>query len=1303
MKVYSLKSPGGTSGERILALDLGIGSYGIALQERNGQGEAREYSFPVVRSCTLPELWASLKEEGMRRRMYRTRQAHKARETWLRRVFEENGLAGAVLLGRTIGKDRVKQPDGSSRYVLERKGDYRLEREFPPRTGERTHDGAPSDAEGARTVYCGAALRCLLLLGEEAQLAAQGRVLEPWQLFKALHSAIQKRGYDPDIPWMSVHHATPAEDASAKPRKGKKATKAVVPGSEADEATAPVPSEEELQKHEEEQISRARAEAMQAIIEGNAPENPRCQHPCFWEAARMGLWDSEESERIRMRYDHHAQSTKWADRDDPAAKKKKDGEQPKADVHRMPAVYPRWMVERELLALCSAAEELLPQLAGKAGFIAYGPTEIPYPNIPRRDSGREDEEKKRVAALAALPTELREKFIRGKEREWDAALGQKAPTFDNRCLGDCALIPRFNVARVDIERDRKGVIVPDSLLAAEVSFLMQVKNFRFAPELKDKRDWLTPAEMRKLHADCFLTTVVPRMEAPGLKGAITKSDMCTWLATNIEKNRTPKPGQDKKTKDEIIEKPRTSGRARLSRPALRIVRALLLSGLPPKEFKERLLNLGNAQEEIIEGAGTWGALRKAVKLITLEGALNTDEKKGLTLKDTGFLDNIGASWEKLSIRDERLEAFSALADADQTARDGAIKNLISAEINPRIRHRLTLLDKILTEGFMSEDRRPDRVVIEFAREEFMGAKSEKKSALMKFQNERRDERLKARETLGADASERTILKHQLYEEQKRRCLFCGGNFSHPQTTSVVQGELSFENAHLAHIVADTKGGPRAYMNLVLACNACNTAQSNLYHATAFEQGKFSRKWDSFVEDVRGCGAMRPFKKKLLTTKSETEAAEMVQNRNALQQTAWIAKLARTLICLKFGWPLDFEGQAKRIVVVTGSVTNRVAMKYKLYSLLGGPERERQLETEKQALRDAITEVEAHADAEDFQEIAAKISATYKFKMRKGETEWSDDFVLWQLNRRVIVKDDEINEKYRSDKRHHALDAMILSFLPNWAGDPGKNLYFGLPKGRDWRAFFEEHLKALCPERLISNPPALEESFYGARRVGQNLGAAATKRYTLRDFAYTGLNPVYSATTLLKNAKNIFDDLIRSAVVKFAETKPSEIRWQEFCEQLSSGGLKAGGPPVRRVRRIVSQDLSEFGNFSKDGGGAWRKGDGNEGWFLCERRSAPGKYSVEPVYVHQSKTRRAKEIAEAPEYLRVFGYFVKGEWVTIKDPVSDIGDPLPAGTFMIRSMKADGRIELTSIQGYEFNPISATRLIEAGLSKQNGQL
>ena len=894
----------------------------------------------------------------------------------------------------------------------------------------------------------------------------------------------------------------------------------------------------------------------------------------------------------------------------------------------------------------------------------------------------------RRAALHALPKEQRKQFVRGKSTEWQGALSQKAPTFDNRGPATCVLIPRFNVAKCDLRFDQ-GELVPDSTLASEVSFLLQIKNFRFAPEVLDDtkpggvRDSFSPAELKQLHEDHCVATVLTRMAAGMTGGAMTKKMLCDWMGTNIGPKTTPKPGQDGKGK-EIIEMPKATGRARFSRPALRLIKELLLSGLSPADFKVGLLDLNNK---------TFDAVRKSVKLVSdNQSAMNTQAMRGMIASDLDFLDNIGASWDKISIRDERLEAISEMTQAEQPTRQAAITRMISMEINPKIRHRLTLLDHILDE-IVADDAMPDRVVLEFAREEWLGPKRRKE--LMDFQAERKQQNITARMNLGGDVSQRTVLKHQLLTEQGRRCLFCGKNFSNPETTSVVRGELSFENAHLAHIVADSKGGPRAYVNLVLACDACNRAQGNLYHADAFGQNRFALGWDAFVGLVSGCGGMRPFKKRILCTKSEDEAALMVQNKTALQETAWIAKLARVLICLKFGWRLDAGGEQRRIVVVTGSVTNRVATKYGLYSLLGGPERVKKLADTKVSIAAAMKQIDEAGD-DEIDKICDGLPKEWKLKKRKGDDDWDRDYTLWLLRRLQIANDDAINEKDRGDDRHHALDAMVLSFLPHWTGNPGKSLYFGLPPGKNWKEEFRHYLEDLYPQVLISARPALEQSFYGERRVGNT--SAATKRYVLREIAYSGVTPKFSNTTLSKQARRIYDSYIRTSVSAFADENPKEADWLTFCERLAKEGLRPGGPRIIHVRRIVSDELTEYADFSKDGTGAWRKGDKNQGWFVCEKKAKEGEYAIEPVYVHQSKTKLEQRILQDGKYSRVVGFFIRDEVVTLDREITGIMDPLPAGSFVIRSMKLDGRVVLSNNAGYEYNPVNVSNLINAGFAK-----
>ena len=147
--------------EVVWAFDLGKGSIGEAVRRGN--------EFLHKASLLIPAEFAETKTAAGRRRMWRTRQAHKAREQWLEKVMHDAGIE--VLKGRQVGK-----VDGKWKETA--KGNPRLEREFP--------------APGDDTCYTSCLLRIKLLRGEK---------LEPWQIFKAFHSAIQRRGYDKDIPW----------------------------------------------------------------------------------------------------------------------------------------------------------------------------------------------------------------------------------------------------------------------------------------------------------------------------------------------------------------------------------------------------------------------------------------------------------------------------------------------------------------------------------------------------------------------------------------------------------------------------------------------------------------------------------------------------------------------------------------------------------------------------------------------------------------------------------------------------------------------------------------------------------------------------------------------------------------------------------------------------------------------------------------------------------------------------------------------------------------------------------------------
>ena len=165
----------------IWSFDLGKASIGEAVRD------LRMNEFLHVESLLIPAEFASTKAAATRRRMWRTRQAHKAREAWLDEVWRAAGQ-------EPLRKRETWRDPATKKWALKHAADERLEREFP----------APGDS----TCYTSCLLRIKLLRGEP---------LEIWQIYKALHSAIQRRGYGP-VPWA----AREAKRGEKKRRRGRR-------------------------------------------------------------------------------------------------------------------------------------------------------------------------------------------------------------------------------------------------------------------------------------------------------------------------------------------------------------------------------------------------------------------------------------------------------------------------------------------------------------------------------------------------------------------------------------------------------------------------------------------------------------------------------------------------------------------------------------------------------------------------------------------------------------------------------------------------------------------------------------------------------------------------------------------------------------------------------------------------------------------------------------------------------------------------------------------------------------------------
>ena len=1000
------------AGKTVWAFDLGKGSIGEAV--RCGD------KFLHKASLLIPAEFAETKTAAGRRRMWRTRQAHKAREQWLDEVMRQAGIE--VLHGRNydkMGKWKVGEP-----------ADERLEREF-------AEPGNP-------TCYTSCLLRIKLLRGEK---------LEPWQIYKALHSAIQRRGYDPNIPW--------------KNRSQRKAK----PGDANDDDAG----------------TEARMQQFEKELEAMSPGKDEYKFSCYFDAWKMGLWNPDKPKELKDRIDCRTESTRNQ-------------------------IVPRKLVDKEIRALAEAAAKHYPKLKGQPDYLLYGPAKTPY---------------------ASFDAKLRKQhhLKEGGANDWQGVLGQKIPKFENRILNDCALIPRLYVCRNPSREDYKD-LSEDKLLPAQVTFLMKLKNMRVekktprqqcglaATQIKEIFDEYNPK--RKYHLTptqwknwCLHFDVLPITDA-GEKGKDAPNEI---------------DGQKKKQESDVIEGPTDSGRSRFSRPALRILRALILNGEKPSAMHKKLVARDSAllaqigmdildKPPIKEKKDAAGNVVRNYVEQPRPWLLVSDLSFLLVMRKTGAKDD---SWEDLFIPNQRLDQVvqeisiagqSGNAQAQRKQRDKAIQKLIGSQNDPKVRHRLATFWERLQ---LLEEAHgvPDQVVLEFIREDFMGEKAKKK--LKEFQDKRATDRKKARAYGG--------LKFELYEAQGGLCLYGKQVIKDGKCIALENGlplpnTAGWDELVIDHIVPREApyNGPDSMVNYVLTTPEANNAKGKRTPFDWFHQDRLEQ-WDSYKNFVTPkIGTLGGKKVQLLT---RADAAALVTKYTSLAETAWISKLAQTLIRLHFGWPLEHERGKERLTIVPGGLTGRIRRKYLLNTLLD--ERFKNLPTNQ-----------------------------------------------------IQPENEEAAEKDRTDNRHHALDAMLISFFPDWMRNPHKDDFFRFPVPLDKpfpakrnkhavREYFRRLLDEVLPENLFLEKAKLAETAYGRSFQPEEVSADGdsvkyrTRKIALADLAYLKGKAdavAYDHKQARRVASGIVNQEIRKHVCEFLKSNPSEADWQAFCKKFEDEAQKA---------------------------------------------------------------------------------------------------------------------------------------------------
>ena len=1049
-----------TSTEMVWAFDLGKASLGEAVRSGNTFRHAASWLIPEKLAQRGPAAEAGT--PASRYRAMKTREAHLAREARLRAICAEAGI-------EVLAAKRTARNPQTKKFRVVQEADQRLTREFP--------------RKGDETCYTSCLLRIKLLRGE---------ALAGWQVFKALHSAIQRRGYDDALAWKN------------RPKK-----KVGVKDEDGDTAQS--------------------AKAFRDSLHIMAPGHDEFHLPCFLDASRMGLWDFARPDEMSLRVDHLAE--------------------PSRNRQGTPTlVAPRDLVVKEARQLIEAAAKLFPKLAHRADEILFGPG---------------------ARAYASYYPDLRKKhgLRRGGAGDWDGILGQKVPRFDNRIISKCALIPRLNACSAEPRKlTDNTTFAPESLLAAEVTFLMKLKNAR-VQRGPGEPDALTAPEIARLFAS--------RHDGGPANYSFTEKQWATALDAL---------GLRRASGHDDIAKPNLSGRSRFCRPALRILRDLLLSGRTPLE-------------------------QHALELEKLAG--NTERQRGLVPTDLAFLRRMGDTWTKLYIPDQQHDALLSLRESDGPV--AAIRALIGSCNNPIVRHRLEVLWERLRklENGSTDNPAfgvPDEVVLEFVRQDFMG--EDAKTKLTRFQNDRAKAREAARHQTAklSTESRSAALKYELLFAQGGICLYTG------QTLAPTDlDDLRFE-----HIVPRAQGGPDAMVNYVVTTTATNNAKAD---RTPYDWFMAERRdeWDGYVRRVNEhATALRAKKVRLLT---QPDAAEQVRRYTALAETAYIARLAQTLVALHFNWPIRSQEGARRITIVNGGLTARIRRKYKLNSLLNPPP-------------PGCTDLDA----------------------------WEE-------------KADET--KNRADDRHHALDAMVISFIPGWARDPRHEGFFHLPKEVKKETFAAELQKTFA-RPLAYKPAVLAETAY-AMRTDERGKKIITQRIKLHSLSYRSENmkPVFSPESARKKAPDIRDANIRKLVQTFIEADYGEPAWKQFCDDArlprSNGNL---GPRIKKLS-VYFAEPDEYKDLAKDGTGAWRKRFAeHRGYFVF--KSANGKIGACPVYAFDAAYQVRERLAAhglVPLMFLQSGCMVQTATTTAHDK-----QPLPAGKFQLNSVRGntDPQLQITKI-------------------------
>ena len=286
------------------------------------------------------------------------------------------------------------------------------------------------------------------------------------------------------------------------------------------------------------------------------------------------------------------------------------------------------------------------------------------------------------------------------------------------------------------------------------------------------------------------------------------------------------------------------------------------------------------------------------------------------------------------------------------------------------------------------------------------------------------------------------------------------------------------------------------------------------------------------------------------------------------------------------------------------------------------------------------------------------------------------------------------KKNRENPKHHALDAVCISYARNLIFDKEKHKYY--VEGLD-RPYIEQKINELMPfpythkKPLKANTNPLE-TIYGKRIIDDK--TFITSRVSIETIKKD-----------TKSVKNIVDIVIKNDLISKLAENPSEQEWKELLKNYIHPKKKT---KVKKVLTIVSggnletdingrERIGEYVDFGTKGTkGQFKHSKAHKGQILYY--DSKGNIKVMPVYANKSTKEVKEKLLDMGCKLYNGGeMFYSGCLVDIPEDFKAGSLSYSKGVYKLRTIMQDGKIKIENNIGQEILT-SAKNLSNAKFNK-----